>query len=488
MQRGNRGLGCLGIGTGLLLAILALVWVGPRVFSPGPLSSQRVRGTPLGGVTSHAELEEACGRCHVPLQSQGRLCLNCHRDIQGEWQAEKGLHARFSEPLKCRSCHPDHRGRDADMLAPALESFDHELASFSLQRHAFRYDLTAMACTDCHSQWPVEDRERMEERCYACHARADGAFMVNHVQVFHARCLDCHDGRDAMTTFDHAQTGFPLEGAHAQAACEACHTQGLFETLPTACQDCHQEPPVHQGLFSPSCEMCHTPQGWTPALWEGQPFEHTRQGGFSLARHRRDPETGAPIRCVDCHIHEDGGTLGVFRPVSCLQCHNRRDSRFMREHLVQVGDRCLQCHDGMDRMRGFDHARVFPLDGAHAALACVQCHEEYRFQNTPTSCSRCHDAPDYHQGLFGEKCEYCHTTQAWSPAALRLHRFPLDHGRVQASECAVCHLGNRYVTYTCYTCHEHVPEEIRQRHLSAGIPEEQLSGCVACHPDGQVVP
>ena len=483
MRDGQRAWGCLGILVGILAVIGLLAWRGSRLFSPGPLSAQRVRGVPLGGVSSHAQLEDECRACHVPLQTQGRLCLRCHQDIWEELQQPEALHARLTEPLNCRACHPDHRGRDADLLQPARQQFDHEVTAFSLQKHAFRYDLTAMVCEDCHDRWPVDDRAALLERCYQCHFQADPAFMTQHVQAFHPRCLECHDGTGQLTAFDHTQTAFPLEGKHQQVACEACHRQGRFQGISTACQACHQEPPVHQGLFASTCEDCHTPQGWTPALWQGEPFDHARQTGFSLARHRQDPDTGEAITCVQCH---PSGDFNAFQPRTCRQCHRRRNPDFMNRHLVRYGADCLQCHDGVDRMQGFDHARVFPLEGAHSALKCAACHPQYRFRGTPNACRACHEEPEFHRGLFGQQCQYCHGPQAWAPAALRLHPFPLDHGAAAPSECALCHLGNRYERYTCYGCHEHRPGDILRRHQAAGITPAQLPQCTTCHPTGQV--
>ncbi len=475
-----RGLGCLAFLVALL--VLAGLWLrrGPRLFSPGPLSAQQLRGEPLGGVPNHAALEDRCEACHAPLQTQGLLCLQCHTRIQQEIEQQE-LHSRFARPLACRECHPDHRGRDADMLRTAWERLDHDLTGFSLRKHRLNYDRGPLLCQDCHTSWPVDDPlASVVPQCRTCHTQADPDFMARHVAAFSDRCLECHDGVDRMTTFDHAATRFPLEGAHAQARCESCHEGGRFEGTPTACQACHQEPEVHRGLFPSTCADCHTPQAWTPARLDGRPFDHGATG-FSLVRHRQDPVTGQAITCLNCHAREGL----AFLPESCVQCHRQRDARFMDQHLATYGPACLQCHDGVDRMADFDHAQVFPLEGAHARLECQACHRQFRFRGTPRECRQCHTEPDFHRGLFGQQCQYCHTSQAWTPARLRLHPFPLEHGGNPATNCAVCHPGNRYVRYTCYGCHEHTPEGIRRTHLAAGVSETELPQCIACHPQGE---
>jgi hypothetical protein len=62
-------------------------------------------------------------------------------------------------------------------------------------------------------------------------------------------CATCH-GIDAFTiaAFDHSTTRYPLDGAHRDAPCAACHTtradtQGMvrYRPLGTECGDCHGE-------------------------------------------------------------------------------------------------------------------------------------------------------------------------------------------------------------------------------------------------------
>ena len=52
---------------------------------------------------------------------------------------------------------------------------------------------------------------------------------------------------------DHAATGFPLNGRHAELECDACH--GKKDPKP-ACQGCHTPP--HDAKFKKACEDCHT--------------------------------------------------------------------------------------------------------------------------------------------------------------------------------------------------------------------------------------
>jgi hypothetical protein len=135
-------------------------------------------------------------------------------------------------------------------------------------------------------------------------------------------------------------------------------------------------------------------------------------------------------------------------------------------------------------MSGFNHEAIFPLDGKHADIPCQDCHAGQVFAGTPKACAQCHAEPAIHAGFFGLDCQYCHTSQAWSPALLRMHSFPLDHGEEGEVACQTCHTGG-YVEYTCYGCHEHEPGDIVEKHQEEGIQDEALLDCVVCHPAGE---
>ncbi len=336
MQRTSRWFGCGSVLLALILLAGILAWQGQKAFSPGPLSAQRVRGRPLGGARHHADLEDQCQACHRPLQLQADLCTQCHEDIRAEWQSQ-GLHARVQEPNHCRRCHPDHRGRNFDMLEPARQALNHDRATdFALSRHFVDFDLRPLSCEACHPTWPVDAVEPIEQRCHDCHQRGQPDFMARHTQEF---------------------------------------------------------------------------------------------------------------------------------PGSCLACH-----------------------DGTDRMADFDHARVFPLEGAHGDLECTACHQNFRFRGTPRECASCHEEPALHRGLFGQQCHYCHTPAGWRPALLRMHHFPLDHGAPGPSSCNLCHPNNRYPEYTCYGCHAHTPEETRNQHRDVEVSATELLRCASCHPFGRRSP
>jgi len=473
----------------LFLVILGLgTWIsGGKAFNPGKLSAQRLAnqaGDTLPGYSAHVDFEEQCKLCHQPLKTtQDVLCLECHQGVAGQIQDQEGTHGHVPAVNQCFHCHPEHRGRDYDLIAEALEKFDHEQTGFSLNRHVLGYTLHPIICTDCHTRekgFPIQ-----LESCINCHAEPDSQWMIQHREDYGPQCLACHDGYDRMSQFDHAETQFPLDGKHAGLVCTDCHQldekQPAFEQFALVSKDCvgcHADPEIHYGLFGTVCSDCHTSDDWKMVNWRGKTFEHLASTGFSLDRHHQNFDS-SPMRCTSCHPD----SLETFDAQSCVGCHNQQDPIEVQMHQEKVGPNCLDCHDGVDRMMAFDHASVFQLDGAHERLTCMECHAA-GYRETPADCVSCHTEPEIHAGFFGVNCQDCHTTQAWSPALLKNHSFPLDHGGSGLVACRSCH-PDKFTQYTCYGCHEHQPGEIQAEHLEEGISAAELPECTHCHPTGQ---
>ena len=194
---------------------------------------------PLRG--AHATL--ACGVCHKGETQAEKLrgdCIGCHR---GDDVHAGGLGER------CADCHGEQRwSRDI--------RFDHDLTGFGLiGLHA------ATTCEACHA-----DRRfnATPSRCIDCH-RADDA----HQGHLGEQCADCHTPNDwRLWTFDHdTQTDFRIDGAHAAAACVACHRRppGEGRELPRDCGGCHRQDDVHGGEFGADCARCHDTRSFSGA-------------------------------------------------------------------------------------------------------------------------------------------------------------------------------------------------------------------------------
>jgi hypothetical protein len=465
----------------LLLAGLVLtIWrQGGRAFSPGDLSGTGDPGLSLEGYVSHVDFEEQCSLCHRPLTSlQADLCTACHTSIGKQIKDRSSLHGKIEEVMQCFECHSDHQGREHDLRLGSLGGFDHSLVNFSLIWHQVDYESIAIICTGCHvsdNQFSVENTA-----CANCHAGADHEFVEQHTIDFGHTCIDCHDGLDSMARFDHANSGFHLEGIHMELECVQCHVQGQFDSLSGDCAACHAEPAEHIGMFDADCTACHTAAAWSPAWINGVEFNHKNDTSFNLNLHRVDFD-GSTISCLGCH---DGGGYEISGQ-SCFDCHAPDNQPFMSQHQLELGGDCLECHDGVDRMRTFDHQAVFQLDGGHIGVECQTCHSSQRYKDTPSECKDCHAEPEIHLGYFGLQCEYCHDSNGWSPAQLVQHTFPIDHGEEGELACETCH-SSTYAEYTCFSCHEHTPAEIDDKHKDLNLAPLELSNCTECHLDGSV--
>lgn len=457
---------------------IGLYFQGGQAFSPGELSAMSNVERTLGGFVTHAEFESECDQCHQPFSGiQASLCEECHQDVAAERQSRRALHGKIAAAEECGRCHKDHRGKAADLVAMAYPYFDHTVTEFSLKQHDIDYSGISIDCAGCHGRDMTSDR--LMEACADCHSANAPEQMALHTEAYGVDCVACHDGFDTVAQFsldDHTRV-FALTGAHAETTCEACHAGGNFNELPESCVGCHEEPAAHTGLFDTECARCHTDEGWSPAALDGAPFEHG-QTRFALVSHRENFD-GSPFACQECH----GDSGFAFTQADCVVCHEPAQRDFIPEHIAAVGRACLNCHDGSGDLGAFDHGEVWPLEGEHDAVACIDCHSEAAESGEARDCVACHAEPQVHMGLFGIDCAACHTAAAWLPARLNRHAFPLDHGENREVACATCHPSS-YPEYTCYECHEHNPQEIEREHEEEGISSAELADCVGCHPNG----
>lgn len=167
-------------------------------------------------------------------------------------------------------------------------------------------------------------------------------------------------------------------------------------------------------------------------------------------------------------------------------------------------ERCVECHAladiGLRTTRG---AAVAPRAGVGSSVAfhqelreqrCTACHSEHqrraarRFSHELLSsaararCETCHRPPAdaFHQGN-GSACARCHGVDAWRPATFD-HRQAFELSGDHAAPCLTCHVGGDLSRYTCFGCHAHTPENIREEHDEEGIRD--LDDCVECHRSG----
>lgn len=328
-------------------------------------------------------------------------------------------------------------------------------------------------CTSCHTPFT---RQTQNALCVDCHKpigtdiTGNIGFHGRNAEVKTSQCRRCHTdhkGRDAsmvfldQSLFDHAQTNFPLTGAHVGLTCQACHFAGKkFREAPKECNACHLRDDVHKGRLGTACADCHATSDWKKI---GRGFDHGKTKFPLVGAH-------AKAECRTCHA---GGKL-VGLPVLCIGCHKADDV-----HKGKNGEKCQDCHkpEGWLNLL-FDHDKTkFPLRGAHAKITCDACHKGGDFKaKLPLSCIACHKKDDVHEGRLGPECQSCHNDTTWKKATNFNHdktEFPLRGAHVKIA-CDACHKNNDYkvkLPVACIGCHK--KDDVHKGEFGAN--------CEGCH-------
>lgn len=366
----------------------------------------------------------------------------------------------------------------AQLLSPGPLTSDHadlEGDDNCSRCHSSGRGLSTRACLDCHRDLRARIRagKGLHGRTYR--GRDCGGCHVEHLGR-NAPLVRWPGGR--MASFDHADAGWRLEGAHREVDCGDCHDQRnrrghrTFLGLDDACASCHRDP--HDGRFGRDCADCHGQAAFDRGL-DLDGFDH---------RKARFPLRGAHARveCAGCH-----GTPATYRSLdfgTCASCHED-------PHAGRLGGDCASCHvetrwdevDGILRR----HPGI-PLRNGHRGVACARCHDRgnTRAPSAGSACVSCHRP--VHEADFGRNCRRCHGSIRWTgiPDAIgrRAHGatpFPLE-GRHEAVACEACHAPSeppdaryRQLAFErCASCHA-------DPHGGALVPLSPGGDCVGCH-------
>lgn len=480
-----------------------------RVWNPAGQFDHAKSDYPLDG--KHTTV--ACERCHLV---SGKVFQ----------RAGDGSEQPLYKPVahaECSDCHADvHAGRlgaacatchvTQDFHLVSRDRFDHERTRYPLRgRHR------TLECASCHDEQRAWGKKPPFERCDSCHRDAHAGTAM--IAGRSTDCASCHDERafapSTLTAAEHDSTDYVLEGRHRQVECKGCHPKQapggavdlgssgvLLRPAHAACADCHAD--QHGGQLvavegGSACESCHTVAGWKPTT-------------FDLARHATTalPLSGrhATVACADCHgpLRKDLeplpppsvlGRAGVALTVlgaDCASCHlDPHHGRFSAAGERPAAEGCRACH-GFDEFRPstVDAARhrsfAYPLDGAHVAMPCSDCHEELKqpvsqihllratgsarnltFVAEHERCESCHASPHGDQFVLRPRsqCKDCHDLQAFRPAS------GFDHERD-----ARFALGRAHEKVRCAECH---PTETGADGRERVIYRPLATECAACH-------
>ncbi|MGQ8335027.1 hypothetical protein ACUNWD_00635 [Sunxiuqinia sp. A32] len=357
-------------------------------------------------------------------------------------------------------------------------------------------------CTECH----VLGEKVTNQKCLACHTEIDA--LIKKSKGYHASnevegkdCFACHSehhGRKFQITrldtsnFNHAITGYILEGKHAKTDCMKCHQSAnidnkisqkkgdTFLGLETSCLSCHDD--YHQKTMDQKCTSCHGFDSFAPAI----KFDHQQTEYPLIGQHQK-------VDCSKCHKigQQNGQKFQQFSDLefaNCTACHKDvHDNKF--------GQDCRQCHSEQSfhqvaGLADFNHNQTgYPLKGKHQKVDCRRCHKgSYTEPIAHNRCSSCH--ADYHKGQFIENgvkpdCEECHTVDGFTPSFFTVEKHNKGNFKLEASHlatpCFACHQKEnerwefRNVGKQCVDCHENIHQGFISEKY---IPENR---CETCH-------
>jgi len=182
--------------------------------------------------------------------------------------------------------------------------------------------------------------------------------------------------------------------------------------------------------------------------------------------------------------------LGAHAVVACSDCHAESlhhevpttCSGCHEEDRPDPHDpgACSDCHSQLSwDVEDIDHS-FFPLTLGHAAPTCDDCHGSEPFEAASPVCSTCHTRPADH---FAGACDDCHDTRDWDADFDHDPFFPTPHEGVSA--CESCHVTGDYAVFSCIDCHEHRQGEMDDEHDDVGDYQWTSAACLDCHPNGE---
>ena len=414
-------------------------------------------------------------------------------------------------------------GAPADVFSPGDLSRPHaalEGLANCTKCHAAGEQLSPDRCLDCHKDVRarisagkgLHGRLKAEERaCQLCHHEHTGR---------DTKLVDW--GKGGKKGFDHARTGFALEGKHRRPDCARCHdarhitepeviqaiAKGRDSLLgaPAACASCHFD--EHRAQLGGDCQKCHGAE-----TWKLPRFDHAKTAYRLDGKHAR-------VACLKCHADQPApavGDLGPrtppirpalfarYKPIpfqACAGCHKD-------PHLGRFGAACQSCHTTEDwkKLRGIAKERAFhektryPLRGAHMQTRCDACHgpwgkEKAVFKGMKFErCTDCH--LDAHLGQLAvslpaaptRTCDRCHAVEGFTPVLFERE----DHDKL------AYRLEGAHRAVACVACHPKdarleakVPAAVRERYTRQGRPLKpslallkipRATDCRTCHRD-----
>lgn len=121
---------------------------------------------------THASFEDDCDKCHKKFDksAQPRLCKSCHAKVKEEISNKTGIHGQSGFDEECKTCHTEHKGRDAKII-PVSSLLPKVLAPSSPIKghtHSNKKEAASKSCGDCHEKDDTHNGD-FGPQCQRCH-------------------------------------------------------------------------------------------------------------------------------------------------------------------------------------------------------------------------------------------------------------------------------------------------------------------------------
>lgn len=140
-----------------------------KIQSPIRLSNNR---SPGDLTKAHASFEDDCDKCHKKFErlAQAGLCKACHAKVKNEIFNKTGIHGQSDVDKECKTCHTEHKGRDAKII-PVSSLLPKVLAPSSPIKghtHSNKKEAASKSCGDCHEKDDTHNGD-FGPQCQRCH-------------------------------------------------------------------------------------------------------------------------------------------------------------------------------------------------------------------------------------------------------------------------------------------------------------------------------
>jgi len=447
----------------ILFVLLFISTVSIAQISPGELSS----------VHSQLEGMSNCTQCHLLGEKLSNdKCLACHTELKERITQNKGYHSSaVVKGKECAICHSDHHGVGFQIIKFEEKIFNHNLVGYPLTgAHSKKI------CVGCHTSKNISNPKikakkftflGLKTNCLSCHTDY-------HQSTLSSNCTICHNPNafKPASKFNHANAKYQLNGKHKNVACIKCHKQESKNGIKfikynglqyRSCINCHVD--VHKNQFGQNCIQCHSNESFV--ITTGiKNFDHTKTKYKLEEKHIS----------VDCKLCHKVNYTTTIKYEKCTDCHvDYHKNQFVKN---EVSPDCSTCHN----LSGFvnfsytieqHNKSVFPIQGAHTAIPCFECHkktDKWSFKDVGKKCIDCHK--DYHKDFISKKyypednCLSCHNEKTWN-------EINFEHSKTNFK------LLGAHATQTCKQCHftENTDGTKQQKFINLSVI------CTTCHVD-----